>query len=240
MNRLHPWIMVIDEGVTEPDTFTDSLIQWSDIGRNGKRFLTDGRDQNEIAEMTGRDALQPIRVIAGYNTGGTLQERAEIATDELERQGGFDRSILIIATPTGTGWLDPAAIQPVAFIHNGDLSIVSMQYSCLPSRLTLMIDPDRSRESAQALFDAVYLRWLELPPDTRPRLYLFSLSLGSLGSEASVEADFAFVRSDQWRSLGRAALCQHNLAKCHCPPQSGITRMETCISRQFAHPVHDT
>lgn len=178
---------VTDEGVDEPAGFADSLIHWQDIGRNGKRFLTDGPNRAEIAEMTGRSAKQPIRVIAGYNSAETFEERAEIAVAELDRQGGFDRPVLIIATPTGTGWLDPAAIQPVAFLHNGDLAIVSTQYSYLPSWLTLMIDPDLSRESARALFDAVYDRWSSMPKDSRPRLYLFGLSLGALGSEASAD-----------------------------------------------------
>ncbi|MBL4767185.1 MAG: alpha/beta-hydrolase family protein [Rhodobacteraceae bacterium] len=178
---------ITDEGSDEPAQFADSLIHWDDIGRNGKRFLTDGPDKSEIAEMTGRSAKQPIRVIAGYNSAETVEQRAAIAVTELDRQGGFDRPVLIIATPTGTGWLDPAAMQPVAFMHNGDLAIVSMQYSYLPSWLTLMIDPDLSRESARALFDAVYARWSVMPQDTRPRLYLFGLSLGALGSEASAD-----------------------------------------------------
>jgi uncharacterized membrane protein len=176
---------VVDDGILEPPAFGSSLIEWDDIGRNGKRFLTNGPDQAEIAALTGREARQPVRVYAGYNTGETLEERAGIAVQELIRSGGFERSVLIVATATGTGWLDPSAIQPVAFLHGGDLSIVSLQYSYLPSWLTLMVDPNRSRRAASALFDAVYAHWTTLDPDNRPRLYLFGLSLGALGSEAS-------------------------------------------------------
>ena len=50
-----------------------SLIAWSDIGRNGKRFISDGPTKEEITAVLGRDALQPIRVYAGYDTGETLQ-----------------------------------------------------------------------------------------------------------------------------------------------------------------------
>jgi len=176
---------VVDDGVLAPASFESSLVAWDDIGRNGKLFLTSGPDQAEIAALTGRAAQQPVRVYAGFNTGETLAERANIAVQELVRSGGFDRSVLIVATATGTGWLDPAAIEPVAFLHGGDLSIVSMQYSYLPSWLTLMVDPNRSRRAASALFDAIYAHWTTLEPDQRPRLYLFGLSLGALGSEAS-------------------------------------------------------
>ncbi len=164
-----------------------SQVAWDDIGINGKRFLTDGPDMADIAAFTGHDALQPVRVYAGYGSGEDFEERADIALQDLITLGGFDRSVLIVATPTGTGWLDPAAVEPVAYMHNGDLAIVSMQYTYVPSWLSIMVEPDRSRLAARALFDAVFAYWTELPEDNRPELYLFGLSLGALGSEASAD-----------------------------------------------------
>jgi uncharacterized membrane protein len=180
---------IIDDGVEPPIGFgaPPGRIRWDEIGRNGKRFLTDGPERAEIEAFTGRPAQHPVRVYAGFNTGETVEERAAKAVAELLRAGGFDRSVLIVATPTGTGWLDPAAIQPVAFLHGGDLAIVSMQYSYLPSWLTLMVDPTRSRLAARALFREVFDHWRTLPKEARPRLYLFGLSLGALGSESSTD-----------------------------------------------------
>jgi uncharacterized membrane protein len=186
--------LVVEDGVREPSSFGSSLIAWDDIGRNGKRFLTSGPDAAGISALTGRGAKEPVRVYAGYNTGETLEARARVALQELIRTGGFERSVLILATATGTGWLDPAAVEPVAFLHDGDLSIVSMQYSYLPSWLTLMVDPDRASRAARALFDAVFSHWTTLSPGKRPRLYLFGLSLGALGSEFS--ADVVSVLAD--------------------------------------------
>jgi uncharacterized membrane protein len=60
-----------------------------------------------------------------------------------------------------------------------------MQYSYLPSWLTILVDPQRSKEAARALFAAVYGYWKTLPEAERPRLYLQGLSLGAFGSEAS-------------------------------------------------------
>ena len=183
---------VQDDGVSQPQLSTssgnpNSVISWGDIGRNGKRFLTSGPDQAEIAEFTGRPALQPIRVYAGFDTGENFKQRAAIAVEDLIRSGGFERSTLVVATATGTGWLDPAFVQPLAFIHQGDVSIISMQYSYVPSWLSLIVDPDRSRRAAKALFDEVFKYWTKLPHETRPKLYLFGLSLGALGSEASAD-----------------------------------------------------
>lgn len=181
---------VTEDGVEPPATGhasggPGSVVDWDDIGTNGKDFLIDGPDRAEISAFTGRPAKQPVRVYAGYGSGKDFEERAEIALRDLIALGGFDRSVLVVATPTGTGWLDPASVQPLAYMHGGDLAIVSMQYTYVPSWLSIMVEPDRSRRAARALFDVVYDHWKDLPKDERPRLYLFGLSLGALGAEAS-------------------------------------------------------
>jgi len=104
----------------------------------------------------------------------------------MKRVGAFDRSLLVIATPTGTGWIDEAAVDPLEFLHLGNTAIVAQQYSFLTSYLSLFVEPGYSKASAKALFNAVYEHWKRLPADNRPRLYLHGLSLGSSGSEQSM------------------------------------------------------
>lgn len=164
-----------------------SLVNWDTIGRQGKIFLSSGPSQSEIAEFNHADAEHPIRVYVGVRTLPTMKERAELALEELKRVGGFEKSILIVATPTGTGWIDPSAVDSLEYLHGGDTAIVSTQYSYLPSWITILVDPQRSIDSARALFDEVYAYWKTLPKHSRPRLYLQGLSLGSLGSEESAE-----------------------------------------------------
>jgi uncharacterized membrane protein len=164
-----------------------SLISWETIGRRGKDFIVTGPNQQQLEEFWNVPALQPIRVYIGLRSAETDEDRAALALEELKRVGGFDRAVLIVATPTGTGWLEPGAVDTVEYLHSGDTAIVSMQYSYLPSWLTILVDPDRSIDSSRALFDKVYAYWRELPAETRPRLYLQGLSLGSLGSEACAD-----------------------------------------------------
>jgi uncharacterized membrane protein len=171
-----------------------SVISWDDIGRNGKRFVLYGPGQTDITKLLGREAKHPIRVYAGYNSGDGLEERARLVLDELKRIGGFERSMLIVAVPTGTGWLDPAAVDTVEYLHAGDTAIVGLQYSYLPSWLTLLVEPEASSRAAKAMFDAVYGHWSSLDPDKRPRLYLHGLSLGAFGSADTV--DFLTILSD--------------------------------------------
>lgn len=183
---------LIDDGVEQPASSlaagsVDSLIDWESIGRQGKNFIAAGPTQESISEFLGREAKQPLRVYVGMRSRETPRERAELALEELKRVGAFDRSVLIVATPTGTGWLDPGAVDTIEYLHAGDTAIVCTQYSYLPSWITILVDPRRSIESADHLFDTVYGYWKDLPRDQRPALYLQGLSLGSLGSEVSAD-----------------------------------------------------
>jgi uncharacterized membrane protein len=183
---------LIDDGVEQPTSelaagSESSLIEWDSIGRRGKNFIAEGPTREQISDFLDRDAMRPLRVYVGMRSQETPKERAKLALEELKRVGAFERSALVVATPTGTGWLDPGAVDTVEYLHGGDTAIVSMQYSYLPSWITIAVDPRRSIVSADALFDVVYNYWKTLPKDDRPHLYLHGLSLGSLGSEVSAD-----------------------------------------------------
>lgn len=181
-----------DEGIQQPEVgfacgSDDSLVPWETIGRQGKLFLAAGPSRKSIETFSGEEAKRPVRVYVGLRSRSTMQDRAELALEELKRVGGFERSVLVVATPTGTGWLDPSAVDTLEYLHGGDTAIVSMQYSYLPSWITILVDPRYSVNSARALFDEVYGYWSKLPKNSRPELYLHGLSLGSLGSELSAD-----------------------------------------------------
>jgi uncharacterized membrane protein len=183
---------VVDDDVVQPaDALAtgsaESLVAWDTIGRFGKEFVAAGPTQQEISEFWRKDSMKPLRVYVGLGSKETTSERAKLALQELIRIGGFGRSILVVATPTGTGWLDPGAVDTLEYLHAGDTAIVTMQYSYLPSWITILVDPTRSRDSATLLFDEVYEHWNTLPKDSRPRLYVHGLSLGALGSAASAD-----------------------------------------------------
>jgi uncharacterized membrane protein len=164
-----------------------SLVRWDELGRMGRRYVASGPTASQITAMSGRPAKEPIRVYVGLRSADTAEARAKLALAELKRQGGFDRSVLIVITPTGTGWVDPSAIDSVEYLHHGDIASVAMQYSYLSSPLALLVHPENGAEAAQALFTEIYDYWSRLPRDKRPRLYLHGLSLGAMNSEKSVE-----------------------------------------------------
>jgi uncharacterized membrane protein len=159
-----------------------SLIDWAAIGTPGRDFIMSGPDADAISAFTGRPAMEPIRVYVGRANGDTPRERAELALAELKRQGAFDRKVLIVASPTGTGWMDPGAHDPVEYMHGGDIATVAAQYSYLQSPLALILETNTGLEQATALQEVVHSHWKTLPESNRPRLYVHGLSLGAWSS----------------------------------------------------------
>ena len=93
-------------------------------------------------------------------------------------------------TTTGSGWVDPGAVDSVEYMTGGDSAAVAMQYSYLPSWMSYLVDQDRAREAGRELFDAVYDRWSKLPLDDRPRLVVVGESLGSFGGETAFSGEY--------------------------------------------------
>lgn len=178
---------------TPPPAETDrtgsagSLVNWEDLGRQGRAFVSGGPSASDLGAFFGSPHREAIRVYVGLNSAETPEARARLALDELKRVGGFDRSVLLIVTPTGTGWVDPSGQEPVEYLHRGDIATVAVQYSYLSSPLALMTAAEYGAETARALFHEVYGHWRSLPVDARPKLYLNGLSLGSLNSDLSFD-----------------------------------------------------
>lgn len=164
-----------------------SLLRWDELGRTGRNYIAKGPTRQDIESFLHRDAMEPVRVYAGLRSAETPQERAKLALEELKRVGGFERSALVVITPTGTGWIDPEAVDPLEYLHGGDIASVGVQYSYLASWLALLVEPDYGTETSRALFHEVYDYWTTLPKDQRPKLYLYGLSLGALSSTQSSE-----------------------------------------------------
>ncbi|WP_246160667.1 alpha/beta hydrolase [Aureimonas fodinaquatilis] len=166
---------------------SQSLIAWESLGARGREFIATGPDAAEIGAFFSEPAMEPLRTYVGLNTRETVQERAAVALQEMLRTGAFEREVLVVVVPTGTGWVDPAAMDPLEYLHRGNIASVAMQYSYLSSWLSLLIEPGYGAEAGRALFQAVYEHWTGLPPGERPRLYLYGLSLGAMNSELSTD-----------------------------------------------------
>ncbi len=163
-----------------------SLVAWDTLGKEGRRLVSSGLPPDAIrtaAAAGGVPAKDPIRVYVGLQSAAEPQERADLAVAELERTGAFDRKVLMVATTTGRGWVNPRAVDSLEAMYGGDTAVVAMQYSYLPSWLSFLVDRTRAEEAGRLLFDAVSARLEEIPEGERPLVLVFGESLGSQGSE---------------------------------------------------------
>ena len=193
-------------GIDRPTVATvsgspSSLVAWETMGRWGREFAAGvtSRDRLVAYHQAEAEVRDPIRVFVGMRTAETIQERVAIAVRELERAGGFERSVIAVWVPAGSGWMDPDAARALELLHAGDTAIVATQYSYLPSFFSLVIDSSRAIEAGARLFDAVHERWSALPEQERPRLIVFGASLGAGGAESP------FVGSDAAASVASFA-----------------------------------
>lgn len=163
-----------DPDMVRPAAFTrsgsaGSMVSWTSLGREGRRFVTSGPPG-------------AVQVYVGLRSAPDPASRAELAVRELERAGGFDRSHLVVAVPTGSGWVDARALAGFGIRFGGDVAVVALQYSYAPSWATFVFGRRAAADSAQALFTAVEKYAVTLPRP--PRLYLYGQSLGALGGSA--------------------------------------------------------
>ena len=177
-----------NEGNTQPTSelysgSADSLVEWDDLGRQGRRFVAEPTSLDQLNDFWGEGAMEPIRVYVGLKSAETLEERAQLLLDEFIRTGAFEREQLIIATTTGTGYLEPNAMTSLDYVTNGNVAIGGVQYSYLPSWISLLADQEKVRVTSKVVFDTVHGYWSTLPEDERPEIYVYGLSLGSFGVE---------------------------------------------------------
>ncbi len=168
-----------------------SLIPWSTLGLQGRKFTGLGPTSHQIEAVTGKPAVEPVRTYAGLESAGSAEARARLAVQDLERAGGFQRKNLLVVTTTGSGWVDPAMVDSFEYLTGGDAATVSIQYSYLPSWISFLVDQSNARDAGRALFDAIYGSWLKLPPKHRPRVFVAGESLGSFGGETAFSGEYS-------------------------------------------------
>lgn len=170
--------------IVERSGSPSSLVSWKTLGYQGKAFVSRGPTKQQIAAFSGRPAKEPIRAYAGLDSAGSAKARADLAVRELKRTGAFNRSVLVVAGSTGTGWISPQAADSLEYMWNGDTAIVTTQYSYLPSWISFLVDQQKAQDAGRELFNAVYDTWKTLPADHRPKLIAYGLSLGSFSMQS--------------------------------------------------------
>ena len=175
---------IVQPQVPERSGSPQSRSSWRAVGGQGRVFLGRGPSRADIEAVTGCSAMEPIRVYAGMpEEGQSLQSAADLVVEELHRTGAFDRAVILIATSTGSGWVDEWQVQPLEYLTRGNCATASMQYSFVPSSINFLTDLDVSEEAAVILFETIRRAVDEIPEDRRPALFVFGESLGAYASQ---------------------------------------------------------
>jgi uncharacterized membrane protein len=206
LNRLRRRMMhaddIVEPAYPEPPTSPyvtagpASVVSFDDIGKEGRRFVLMALTAEEITAVMGEPALDPIRAVAGYDSAPTPEQRAELALAELEALGAYQRSVIVVAAPTGVGYVNFSFAEALEYLTRGDCAIIVPQYALVPSALALN-QTDAGVRMQSLILAGVRDRIATLPEGHRPRLLQFGESLG-----AQVALDVAAAGTDRFDELG--------------------------------------
>jgi uncharacterized membrane protein len=145
----------------------------------------------DIESVMGKPAIDPIRAFVGLDTVASAAERADLAIRELDALDALERKTLCVFSPTGTGYVNYVACESLEYLTLGDVASVALQYSVLPSFLSL----DRvkvGQDNTRAFLTALKWRLAALPAKQRPRVLIFGESLGSNVAEDALALPDAY------------------------------------------------
>ena len=224
MHGIEAGTATYDDGIDEtaPGIWThplvsgdpESLVPWHTLGREGRRhvvtyvrpepWLTAPAEINGVPrpELSIKTVMKepakatPIQLFIGLDSAETPKERVELALAEMDRTDAWSRSLIMLVSPTGTGYVNYVAIAATQYMTRGDMASVTLQYSKRPSPLSLGKIGD-AKEQNRLLWLRILQRIRAMPPEKRPRVVLFGESLGAHTSQS------AFVG---WGTLGPQAL----------------------------------
>lgn len=152
-----------------------SAVPLSTLDREGRKFLGLAVPAARIEEVGGKGARAPVRVFVGLETAPGPAERVRVAVAELDRLGAFERSRILVACPTGSGFVHPVPVEAEEYMSGGDVATVAIQYGNQRSYRSLRSVPQGTL-TCRLLLDAVAER---LRGGPGPELLLYGESLGA-------------------------------------------------------------
>lgn len=210
-----------------------SLVSWESLGREGRRHavtyvraepppadlkvLLPGAEEHPRPELSiptvmGKPAKAwPIQVFVGLDASPDPAERVELALAEMDRTDAWSRSLIMLVSPTGTGYVNYVAIAAAQYMTLGDMASVTLQYSKRPSPLSLGKVHDAQIQN-RLLWLRILQRLRDVPKDKRPKVVIFGESLGAHTSQAVLEG---------WGTMGAEALGIDNGLWIGTPAASG-------------------
>ena len=160
-----------------------SFVPYDTLSRQGQRHVNTFIRPEWIERTMGEPAKShPIRIFVGLDSAPSEEQRVALAMRELDRTEAFNRGVLLVVSPTGTGYVNYQAVESLEYMTRGDCATLTLQYSKRPSPLSLgRVEVGRTQNDL--LFLSLWERLETMEPSERPRLVLFGESLGAHTSQ---------------------------------------------------------
>lgn len=189
MNKIESGAETLEQGFRKRPTSpyvsgsASSLVAWESLSIEGRRHVSTRLTKRQIAETMGQEALdEPVRLFIGLDSAPTEDDRVELALKELERTGAYDRSMIVVISPTGSGYVNYVMSEAVEYLTRGSCASITMQYSKRPSPLSLD-RVDEGHIQYRKVLNGIKRRLATMPEGKRPRIVLFGESLGAWTSQ---------------------------------------------------------
>jgi uncharacterized membrane protein len=155
-----------------------STMPFDSLGKEGRRFVLMALSPEAITEVMQRPAIEPVRVVGGYEAAEDIEERARLTLQDMEDCGAYDRRLICIGSPTGVGYFNYSIAEAIEYLTLGDCAIVVPQYALVPSALALTRTIE-AEQLTRLVLEGVHRRLATMPVPDRPRVVLVGESLGA-------------------------------------------------------------
>ncbi len=155
-----------------------SSMPFDTLGKEGRRFVLMALSAQDITDVMGEPAIDPVRVVGGYECADSIEQRARLTLQDMEDVGAFDRGFLCVGSPTGVGYFNYSIAEGLEYLTRGDCAIVVPQYALVPSALALT----RTAEAValtRLVLEGIRDRLADRAPEDRPTVVLIGESLGA-------------------------------------------------------------
>jgi uncharacterized membrane protein len=156
----------------------DSVYDFADLGREGRRFISQAYSKPELEAVLGHTAAAPVRVFLPLSAqSGDPEADAALLVAEVERVGGFAKGTVVLAAPTGDGYVSYVQTETVELLTSGDCATAVVQYANVPSAVAF---PKRGLAASAYAVHARALAARARELNSAARLFTFGESLGSI------------------------------------------------------------
>ena len=162
----------------------ESHVSFETISKQGRRFGWTVTSEEMIRSvMQEEPAGSPVRVYVGLESAPTEEERVRLVLDELERTDALSRSWVMVASPTGTGYVNYAAVAALELLSRGDCATVGDAVRGTPVG-TLARPCERGPSTSARCCSTLCATGSPRSPEAkRPEVVLFGESLGAWTSQ---------------------------------------------------------